>query len=63
MVTLSLLQFQWKEKIENSCGPVRDWMKPILDQANKSTGWMPWHQEPKKDVASCEKPWGAASKH
>ena len=52
-----------EKQIENSCGPVRDWMKPILDQANKSTGWMPWHQEPKKDVASCEKPWGAASKH
>ena len=25
-------------------------------QANKSKGWMPWHQEPKKDVESCEKP-------
>ena len=24
---------------------------------------MPWHQEPKKDVVSCEKPWGAASEH
>ena len=23
---------------------------------------MPWHQEPKKDVVSCEKPWGAANK-
>ena len=23
---------------------------------------MPRHQEPKKDVASCEKPWGAASR-
>ena len=32
-----------------------------IDQANKSVGWMPWHQEPKKDVVSCEKPWGAAS--
>ncbi len=32
------------------------------DQAKKSTGRMPWHQEPKKDVASCEKPWGAANK-
>ena len=33
------------------------------DQANKSTGRMPWHQEPKKDVVNCEKPWGAVSKH
>jgi len=23
---------------------------------------MPWHQEAKKDVARCEKPWGAASR-
>ena len=23
---------------------------------------MPWHQEPKKDVTSCEKPRGAANK-
>ncbi len=21
---------------------------------------MPWHQEPKKDVTSCDKPWGSA---
>ena len=25
------------------------------DQAKKSVGRMPWHQEPKKDVISCEK--------
>ena len=74
MVTLSLLQFQWKKK-ENSCaveirlqrayssarlkaGVRRTAAQPDeKDQANKSTGWMPWHQEPKKDVASCEKPW------
>ena len=24
-------------------------------QANKSTGRMPWHQEPMKDVTSCDK--------
>jgi len=23
---------------------------------------MPWHQEAMKDVARCEKPWGAASR-
>ena len=28
----------------------------------KSIGWMPWHQEPKKDVVSCDKPWSAASR-
>ena len=61
MVTLSLLQFQWKIK-ERTHAPLgakarSGCREPILDQANKSTGWMPWHQEPKKDVASCEKPW------
>ena len=24
---------------------------------------MPWHQEPKKDAISCDKPRGAANKH
>ena len=33
------------------------------NQATKSTGWMPWHHTPKKDVASCEKLRGAASRH
>ena len=32
------------------------------DQAKKSAGWMPWHQEPTKDVISCEKLRGAANK-
>ena len=31
-------------------------------QANKSTRRMPWHQEPKKDVTSCDKLRGAANK-
>ena len=32
------------------------------DQANKSARGMPWHQEPMKDVISCEKLRGAANK-
>jgi len=28
--------------------------------SGKSARGMPWHQEPKKDVTSCDKPWGAA---
>ena len=32
-------------------------------QANKSTGRMPWHQEPMKDVISCDKLRLAANKH
>jgi hypothetical protein len=27
----------------------------LIDQARKSIWWMPWHQEPKKDVISCDK--------
>ena len=32
-------------------------------KANKSVRRMPWHQEPMKDVTSCDKPRGAANKH
>ena len=32
-------------------------------QANKSARGMPWHQEPKKDVTSCDKLRGAAHTH
>src|SRR5438132_13885531 len=31
------------------------------DQATKGTRWMPWRQEAKKDVGSCEKRRGAAN--
>ena len=31
-------------------------------QANKSARGMPWHQEPMKDVISCDKLWGVARK-
>ena len=31
-------------------------------QAKKSIKGMPWHQEPTKDVTSCDKPRGAANK-
>ena len=35
--------------------------KAPTDQANKSARGMPWHQEPMKDVISCEKLRGAAN--
>ena len=38
-------------------------IKRRKNQANKSTGWMPWHHTPMKDVASCDKLRGAASRH
>ena len=28
----------------------------LIGQAKKSIRWMPWHQEPMKDVITCEKP-------
>ncbi len=31
-------------------------------ERTKGVRWMPWHQEAMKDVARCEKPWGAASR-
>ena len=31
-------------------------------ERDKGIRWMPWHQEAMKDVARCEKPWGAASR-
>ena len=31
-------------------------------QATKGTRWMPWRQKAMKDVVSCDKPWGAASR-
>ena len=33
------------------------------DQVTKGAGWMPWHWTPKKDVVSCDKLRGAASRH
>ena len=38
--------------------------KAVLQgQAIKSARGMPWHQEPKKDVTSCDKLRGAAHEH
>ena len=35
---------------------------PLDLEYEKGIRWMPWHQEAMKDVARCEKPWGAASR-
>ena len=43
------------------CGGVFGWAPGVLER-NKGIRWMPWHQEAMKDVARCEKPWGAASR-
>lgn len=34
----------------------------VVSERDKGIRWMPWHQEAMKDVARCEKPWGAASR-
>jgi hypothetical protein len=34
----------------------------VVLERKKGIRWMPWHQEAMKDVARCEKPWGAASR-
>lgn len=48
-------------------GVVRGWCvvgsapRSVFDlcgQVFKGTRWMPWHQEPKKDVGICDKPGG-----
>ncbi len=31
-------------------------------QATKGIRWMPWHEKAMKDVVSCDKPRGAASR-
>lgn len=40
------------------------WMVSVHEASEYDKGirWMPWHQEATKDVARCEKPWGAASR-
>ena len=41
--------------------PVYTWVSGRkVGQATKGTRWMPWREETMKDVASCDKPRGAA---
>ena len=41
---------------------VRDGLGEFYGQATKGVRWMPWRQKATKDVASCDKPRGAASR-
>ena len=51
-----------KETIARADGALRNlWHLLGRGQANKSARGMPWHQEPMKDVISCEKLRGAAN--
>ena len=47
------------EKIRNSKAGKK--IRGLKDQAKEGAWGMPWYQEPKKDVASCEKPRGDAN--
>src|SRR5437773_9878115 len=44
--------------VARRCSP-----QEVRGQATKSERWMPWRREAMKDVASCDKPRGAASRH
>ncbi len=37
-------------------------LNDLCGQVYKGTGWMPWHQEPKKDVVACDKPRGVGKR-
>ena len=37
-------------------------LNDLCGQVFKCTGWMPWHQEPKKDVVACDKPRGVGKR-
>jgi hypothetical protein len=43
------------------CVPLACVVLTLLRQAMKGTWWMPWHQEPMKDVGACDKPWGVGN--
>ncbi len=44
------------------CGWVLCLLSVCVWQAFKGTWWMPWHQEPMKDVGACDKPWGVGNR-
>ncbi len=43
-------------------GPAADALRKFYGQATKGAWWMPWQKMAMKDVASCDKPRGAASR-
>ena len=47
--------------IENQLWTNLSISESVTDEANKSARGMPWHQEPMKDVISCDKLRGAAN--
>jgi hypothetical protein len=45
-------------RVESSCRV----LSKFCGQATKGAWWMPWQKQAMKDVASCDKPRGAASR-
>ena len=43
--------------------PISSVSSKFYGQATKGAWWMPWQKQAMKDVASCDKPRGAASRH
>ena len=52
--------------VTGGCLRTAQWTRASLNdlcgQVYKCTGWMPWHQEPKKDVVACDKPRGVGKR-
>ena len=46
----------------HKCAGGNDVLGKFYGQATKGVRWMPWRQKAMKDVASCDKPRGAASR-
>ena len=59
-VTITISEKNPEECLHNSRTIRRTSDSFTEGQAGKSARGMPWHQEPKKDVTSCDKPGGTA---
>ena len=57
-------------RARDETGPARPYLEnctvdasiKFCSQVNKGARWMPWHQEPMKDVGGCDKPRGAVNR-
>ena len=54
----SIMRFAGTDRPQGGCE-----LSKFYGQATKGAWWMPWQKQAMKDVASCDKPRGAASRH
>lgn len=54
----SIMKFLGTDRPQGRCE-----LSKFCGQATKGAWWMPWQKQAMKDVASCDKPRGAASRH